>query len=281
VLYLTIQNLKAWGATVTLDNVQGDPNAVRAVLSGQADVAMRSSAAPNISSGLYAFGPSHPHVDYFMVAAKNITSIDQLPGHKFAVSNTGGIEATMYHAEMALHKIPEDKVPLTISGSAAARVDAMLAGRIDATFAHADGWLTLKEKGYNSIATVAKDLPDLAAGYFSGKLSWIQANPDLVVAIDMAWLKAAHVFQTDPKAYLTAAQEYTSRAHDDSYVDQYYKIAKAANIWPDDGTGFSDEVLNYNAKNAFNTKATDKDAALQDWTVTTGWKQAIKNVLHK
>lgn len=281
VIYLTVKKLREWGATVTLDNVQGDPVAVKAVLAGSDDVATRSSTAPDISSGLIAFGPSQPHVDYFLVTSKSITKIDQLKGHNFAVSNTGGIEAAMYHAEMALHKINEKDVPLIISGTAAVRVQAMLAGRIDATFAHADGYLTLKEAGLNAVATVAKDIPDLAAGFWSARQSWLDANADLAVALDMAWLWAAHVFQTDEKAFIAATQEYTKNVQPDSYYDAYYRIVKAANTWPDDGGGFSEESLNYNAKLAYDTRATDKLAALADWATTKYWKQAVSNVLHK
>ena len=281
IIYLTVKKLREWGATVTLDNVQGDPTAVKAVLGGSADIATRSSTAPDINSGMVAFGPSQPHVDYFLVTTSSIKTIDQLKGHNFAVSNTGGIEAAMYHAELAAHKINEKDVPLIISGTAAVRVQAMLAGKIDATFSHADGWLTLKEHGLNSVATVAKDVPDLAAGYWSAQASWIQQNPDLAVAVDMAWLWASHIFQTDEKAFIAATQEYTKNAQPDSYYDAYYKIVKAANTWPDDGSGFNDESLTYNETLAFDTKATDKQPAVADWSTTKYWKQAVSNVLHK
>lgn len=281
VIYLAVKKLRQWGATVTLDNVQGDPVAVKAVLGGSADVATRSSTAPDINSGLVAFGPSQPHVDYFLVTAASIKTIEQLKGHSFAVSNTGGIEAAMYHAEMALHKLNEKDVPLMISGGAAVRVQALLAGKLDATFAHADGYLTLKDHGLNSVATVARDVPDLAAGYWSAQSSWLQANPDLAVAIDMAWLWAAHIFQTDEKAFIAATQEYAKGTQPDSYYDAYYKIVKPANTWPDDGSGFSDEAIAYNQKLAVDTKATDKQVPASEWSTTKYWTQAVKNVLRR
>ena len=91
------------------------------MLGGSADVATRSSTAPDINSGLVAFGPSQPHVDYFLVTASSIKTIDQLKGHGFAVSNTGGIEVAMYHAEMALPKLNEKYWSTTKSWTQAVR----------------------------------------------------------------------------------------------------------------------------------------------------------------
>ncbi len=285
IIFSTLEILKSWGADVALQNVQGDPTAVRAVLSGQADVASRPSVGALVNGGLTAFGVSHPRVDYFLVGAKNITSIDQLPGHKFAVSNTGGIEALMYHSVLAVHKIPESQVPISIAGAGTAsqRVQAMLAGRLDATFVHADGWLELESHGINKLATVAKDVPKLAAGYFAAKPAWIRDNPDLATAIDQAWLKAAHQFQTDKKGWTSMAQQYTKNQSPDTHVEEYYKIAKEANFWPDDGTGFSADELQYNVDQAVQGKiiTDNKPASLSDWANQTYWKQAMKLVLNK
>lgn len=285
VIYSTLQILKSWGADVALQNVQGDPTAVRAVLSGQADVASRPSVGALVNGGLVAFGVSHPRVDYFLVGAKNITSIDQLPGHKFAVSNTGGIEALMYHSVLAVHKIPESQVPMSTAGAGTAsqRVQAMLAGRLDATFVHADGWIDLEAHGLHKLATVAKDVPKLAAGYFAAKPAWIKENPDLAGAIDRAWLMAAHQFQTDKKGWISMAQEYTKNQSPDAHVEEYYRIAKEANFWPDDGAGFSEEELQYNLDLAVQGKiiTDNKPASLSDWANQTHWKQAMKAVLNK
>jgi len=282
VIYSTLQILRGWGAEVSLQNVQGDPTAVRAVRSGQADVASRPSVGALINGGLVAFGVSHPRVDYFMVGSKNITDIKQLPGHNFAVSNTGGIEALMYHSVLAVHKIPESQVPMAPAGGASARVQALLAGRIDATFAHADGWLELEQHGFHQLAVVAKDVPRLAAGYWAAKPGWLKENPDVALAIDEAWLKAAHQFQTDKKAWIAMGQEYTKHQFPDSHFEEYHKIAKAANFWPDDGTGFTADDLQYNLELAVTGKiVTSRPAALSDWANLTPWKQAVKVVLHK
>lgn len=278
--YLVLQQLKALGASVKLINLTGDPDAVRTVLSGQADVGF-VAASSIINAHLVAFGPNQPRVDYFMVGGKGLTSISQLPGHTFAVSNTRGVEALMLRLELQRHRISLSSVSAVISGSSNARVQALAAGKVDATFAHFDGWMQLKPAGLHLLATVADDVPQLADSYMAAQQSWLSAHPQLAKAIDEAWLRAAHQFQTDQKAWVAAAQQYTNGVQPDSFVSQAYQTLRTADVWPADGSGFSAGALQYNENVANQTGATTTDPSLKAWTDTTPWDQAVQAVLHR
>lgn len=279
--YLIVKQLRAWGATVTLDNLTGDPEAVRTILSGQADagfVAVSSIA----NAGLTAFGPSAPRVDYFMVGGKNVSNISQLPGHSFALSNTHGLEALMLGALEAKYKIDPAKVNIVTSGGASVRGAALLAGKIDATFVHFDGWITLKANGFNQLSAVATDLPQLADSYMATTPAFLKAHPDLATAIDEAWLKAAHVFETSQADWVAAAQEYTKNAQPDADVIAAWTTLQSAKVWPDDGSGFNTADLQYNQDTGTKTGSITKTSiTLADWTDTTAWKAAVRAVLNK
>lgn len=275
--------LKSWGAHTHVINVDGDPLALRAVLAGSADVSA-GTASTFINGGLEVFGPNQPHVDYFMVGQSSVKNISQLTGHSFGVSNTQGLEALMLRLELAKHHIPLSSVNLQIAGSAGVRVSAMIAGRIDATFAHFDGWLTLKTqgKGVHILATVSKDIPQLADSFLAAKPSWLLAHPKLAIAIDEAYLFAAHFFKTNRKGWIAAADTYTGgQAGTTADVLNTYKTLKKANLFPDDGSGFSSKVLKFNENSAKAVGAiTGAAPPLSTWVITSYWNKAVKAVLH-
>lgn len=279
--YLVVKQLRAWGATVTLDNLTGDPEAVRTVLSGQADVGF-VAVSSIVNAGLIAFGPSAPRVDYFMAGGKNLSNINQLPGHSFAVSNTHGLEALMLKALESKYNIDPTKVNVVISGGAGVRGAALLAGKIDATFVHFDGWITLKANGFNELSAVATDLPQLADSYMATSPAFLKAHPDLAIAIDEAWLKAAHVFETSQADWVAAAQEYTKNAQPDADAIAAWTTLQSAKVWPDDGSGFGSADLQYNQDTGTQTGAiTTSGVSLANWSDTTAWKAAVKAVLNK
>jgi ABC-type nitrate/sulfonate/bicarbonate transport system substrate-binding protein len=278
--YLVVRQLRAWGARVNLINLTGDPDAVRTVLSGQADVGF-VAVSSIINASLVAFGPNQPRVDYFMVGGRDLSSTSHLAGHTFAVSNTRGIEALMLRAELDKHRISLGKVSTIISGSSSARVQALAAGKVDATFAHFDGWIQLKPQGFHLLATVADDLPQLADSYMAATRSWLNSNPRLAQAVDEAWIHAAQEFETDPKAWADAAQAYTNHAQPDSFVSQAYQTLKAAQVWPDDGSGFSIKDAQYNEGVANQTGAITSNPEAKTWIDVAPWDRAVQARLHK
>lgn len=185
--------------------------------------------------------------------------------------------------KLELHKyhIPTSAVPLVISGSAGVRVQAMLSGRIDATFAHFDGWLALKGHGVRILSTVAKDVPQLADSFVAAKPDWIQAHQKLATAIDEAYLESAHFFQKNENGWIAAARQYTGDTTTKTAdLKQMYKTLKRANLYPNNGSGFSTSVLKFNANASSAVGALNSAApALSQWTTTRYWKIAVKAVL--
>jgi hypothetical protein len=278
--YIIAKTLQSWGATVKITNVTGAPEADRLVLSGGADIA-NDPMNSVVNAGLMTFGPAQPRVEYFMAGGKNVTSVQGLPGHVFGVSNTKGLEALMLAAEEAHYSIDPKSVTLQISGGASTRATELIAGKIDATFVHFDGWLTLQGQGFNLLATVADDIPQLADGFMDASPTWLQGNADVALAIDEAWIIAAQEFQNDEATWVADEQAYTKGADPTPFVQNAWTILHAANVWPAAASAFSTDTITYNLQLAANTTGALNASAppLSAMSTTQYWDQAVKALL--
>ncbi len=279
-LYIIAKTLRSWGATVNITNVTGAPEADRLILAGGADIG-NDPMNSLVNAGLMAFGPAQPRVEYFMAGGKNVTSVQSLPGHVFGVSNTKGLEALMLAAEEAHYSIDPKSVTLQISGGASVRATELIAGKIDATFVHFDGWMTLQGQGFNLLATVANDIPQLADGFLDASPTWLQANPDVALAIDEAWIVAAQEFQNDETTWIADEQAYTKGADATAFVQNAWTILHAASVWPAAASAFSTDTITYNLQLAANTAGSLNASAppLSAMSTTQYWDQAVKALL--
>lgn len=279
-LYIIAKTLRSWGATVNITNVTGAPEADRLILAGGADIG-NDPMNSLVNAGLMTFGPAQPRVEYFMAGGKNVTSVQSLPGHVFGVSNTKGLEALMLAAEEAHYSIDPKSVTLQISGGASVRATELIAGKIDATFVHFDGWLTLQGQGFNLLATVANDIPQLADGFLDASPAWLQANPDVALAIDEAWIVAAKEFQNDETTWVSDEQAYTKGADATAFVQNAWTILHTANVWPAAASAFSTDTITYNLQLANNTAGSLNASAppLSAMSTTQYWDQAVKALL--
>jgi ABC-type nitrate/sulfonate/bicarbonate transport system substrate-binding protein len=268
---LMVNTLNQWGAKASVVNQTGDPAAVRVVLSGDAEIA--SIAVPGaISSGLKVFGPSQPRLDYDFVGAPGLKAITSLPGKTYGTSNTHGVEALSFSALLSKNKIDPASVTVISSGGAGERVSAMLAGRLDATFVHADAVRTLMDQGFNDLAKMSEAAPELADSFLSSSTRWLDTNPALAIAIDEAWIKAAQTFNTDKNAWVAAATSYSKV--DKAEAEANYDALKSADTFPAAKSAFSKDSAVAQEKLAAEVGAI-KDAPPADkWLTTDAWDKA-------
>jgi len=278
--YIVVQMLKKWGATANLTLGSGNTPTL-AVVSGQEEV-VAQGLSEMINAGLTIIGPNQPHVDYVMVS-KSLKSVDQLPGHTFGLGGTKqGIDAVLLHAVLALHKIPVDKVQEVEIGSVANAVNAMIAGKLDAAFIHADTVKKAQQQGgLNILATASKDVSWSADSFMAAKPDWLKANHAKAVAIDEAYLAAAKIFNNDPKQWIAYAQEYTQHANTDQVISDAHDLFKTSNLWPDDAAAYSAAVLqrNWDAANTMKDIQGRGNRPLAQWSDVTAWQEAAKAML--
>lgn len=128
------------GVKVEIVPLEGTPQVVAALNSGAVDLgdisiesAIRLRAENNVMiKGIVAGTLGAP----FLIAAKNdITSVDQLVGKSFAISDNGGLDHTLTQLVLQSMNVAADGPAYVPVGAPAARVQALAAGKVDATTA--------------------------------------------------------------------------------------------------------------------------------------------------
>jgi ABC-type nitrate/sulfonate/bicarbonate transport system substrate-binding protein len=267
--------LKSWGANAQIINQTGDPAAIRVILAGDADIGSIAVSSA-INSGLTIFGPSQPRLDYHFVGAPTLKSMSDLAGHVYGTSNTHGLEALMFADLLAKYKIPTDKVQVTLAGGASVRVSAMLTHHIDATFVHQSDMGPLLKAGFTDLAEMSSAAPDLADSFIGGSPSWIKAHPDLAVAVDEAWLKAAQIFNDSKSQWVQAALKYAGGSQADA--SSTYDALKATDTFPVSESAFSQSAAVAQEQLAKQVGAITSAPDPSQWLDMTPWTTAVDDM---
>jgi ABC-type nitrate/sulfonate/bicarbonate transport system substrate-binding protein len=226
--YLVAQK-KGWMGGLEIEDVHvtGDANAMRVLLSGNADIALVGMlnvlASIHAGASIRAIHSWQPIGDYSLVLATGKgTKLADLAGKTFASSGPGGLPDQLPRLIMRKHGIDESSTRFVQVGGHAARLQAVVGGRADATLVNTvttlkgvqDGKVTILAKlsaefpglGYiwNVVRTESLNKPELAAAFqimtdigIKGS-RYIMENPDEAAAalherlpdLDLAFLKA-------------------------------------------------------------------------------------------
>ncbi len=134
---------KGWLGDLEVDEVYvtGDSNAMRVLLSGNADIAtigtLNVLASIERGAAVRAIGSWQPIGDYNLILAKGKgTTLADLAGKVFAASGPGALPEQLARLTMEKHGVDASKTRFLQVGGHAARVQAVLSGRADATLAN-------------------------------------------------------------------------------------------------------------------------------------------------
>ena len=225
--YLVAQK-KGWLGDLEVEDVHvtGDANAMRVLLSGNADIGLIGTlnvlASIHAGASIRAIHSWQPVGDYSLVLVKGKgDKLADLAGKTFASSGPGGLPDQLPRLVMRKHGIDESTARFVQVGGHAARLQAVIGGRADATLVNTvtalkgvqDGKVAILTRlsnefaglGYvwNVVRADALNKPELAAAFqtlteigIRGS-RFVTENPDEAAAIlherlpdlDLAFLK--------------------------------------------------------------------------------------------
>ena len=230
-----------YGLNVTVTSFDGAQKTLQAMIAGQVD---GSTDSPQ--STLTSMTTESPLQDVAIftnkfldciVTKSDITNADTLKGKRMAVSQLGG----QSHAEnlVALKSLglTSDDVNIVQIGGQGARVAALQAGSVDAIPVDCVKAQELVAEGFRILVTLPElDIP-FAGANLSFKKTFIEQNPNTVLAIVAANLEAMQLLWTDETMVVKAfaAWGQVSEEEAKATIDAFKEVAQRDLRWTADG----------------------------------------------
>ncbi len=227
------------GLAIELLRVGGVEKATRAVLDGEADIAITppEGAVSNYLDGgeLRIFASNSNRLPMSLVARPEVKTIDQLRGKKIGTSSL--TEGTAIYTQIMLSehglKYPGD-YDFALTGIHTARWEAMKTGEIDAAPQPAPWNFMAADEGYSLLGEVSDAIPEIVFGALIARKGWLEAHRNTVAALLRA-LNRAYDFVNDPAnedACAAAFQQITTK-DDPGLARRGYVYMRDLGMWPD------------------------------------------------
>jgi hypothetical protein len=238
-----VQFLKKWGASASQTNASQNAPEL-AVASGQLDAAA-GPLPTEVDSGLTVFGPNQARLDDVVLAKNSIASLADTKGKSFAICCDASPDGVLLTAVLKKAGVSESQINVLRTGASSASHSALIAGRVDVAFVHSSDVPTAGP-GYHVLAVGATLLPQYADSFIAATPSWLKAHPAMAEAIDLAWLAAAKLFNTNETQWVTNAAAYTSNADPTAKYQKSWQELQTIQGWPADGSILTSGIVSFN-----------------------------------
>jgi NitT/TauT family transport system substrate-binding protein len=215
----------------------GGTTAVMALIS--ADTPIAQLAGPAVINSVMAGSDATliaggvTSLNYYLLSRPDIKTPEQLKGGSVAISRFGS--SSDFIARYALSKIgliPGKDVTIVQIGSTTARVDAALAGRVQATVVNPPASIIAQKRGMNILA----DLPKLGLVYqhtaAATTKKYIRENRDIVRRYVKSQVDAVHRIYTDKEGSIRALARFIGRTVERDVLEKTWENLLSESVLP-------------------------------------------------
>jgi NitT/TauT family transport system substrate-binding protein len=193
------------GTTAVMALVSADTPISQVAGAGVINSVLAGSDAVLITGGVTS-------LNYYLMSRPDIKTAEQLKGGSVAISRFGS--SSDFIARYALLKIgltPGKDVTIVQIGSTPARMDATLAGRVQATVINPPASIIAEKRGMNILA----DLPKLGLVYqhttVASTRRYVREHPDIIRRFVKSQVEAVHRIYSDKETSLKVLAKYFGR----------------------------------------------------------------------
>lgn len=244
-LHLTLEQLNEQGQKTSESFSESGDDTVQKVARGEADFGVANvptvfgaiKKGVPIKAVMTAYFPA-----YLLVAPTSVANAGQLDGKRVGIQSK--VSATTFYTDLALAKYPSVKPKTLIVPSSASRIQAMLAGQLDASVIQFADWLTMQKKApgkFHILYDVAKANPNITDSVIFTSTKTIASSKDYVKSfLDAVRAEYAKLY-SNPSQLATdimANVQGTTAAG----AKELVKFAIGDRIWPADG-GFTPDRI--------------------------------------
>jgi NitT/TauT family transport system substrate-binding protein len=200
------------GVKVTIVTLEGTPQAIAALNARAvdlADIGIDSAIRLRADNGLAIRGIVSGTLGApFLIAAKTeIATLEGLVGRSYAVADNGSLDHTLSQLVLASKGVAPDGPHYVPIGAPAARVQALAAGRIDATAVSYGTFLPIANTpGIHVLvdpATFSRATPGISK-FVAALDSTIAAKGEAIQRFTDALIDASRAFEADPASWVDA-----------------------------------------------------------------------------
>jgi len=242
-VYNLVQFLKKWGANATQTNASQNAPEL-AVASGQ----LNATAGPlptELDSGLTIFGPNQARLDEVVLAKNSVATLADLKGKNVAICCDASPDGVLLQKVLGQAGLSESALNILRTGASTASLNALIAGRVDVAFVHTSDVATAGA-GYHVLANGASILPQYADSFMAATPQWLNANPALAEAIDLAWFASAKLFNSDESQWVSDAATYTSNADPTTKYEKSWTQLQTIQGWPAQSSILTPSIVSFN-----------------------------------
>jgi NitT/TauT family transport system substrate-binding protein len=218
------------GLDVSLNELDGTPTVIAAMISGDIDVGnigtdQMVKLVAQKSVDMRAINSSDAR-QYFLIASKDsLATVADLKGKNFGVAKSGSLDDTMTRLVLTSKNVKPADLTFAGIGAPDARAAALVAGRIDATTMSLGTWVTIQHQAGVKMLVSADDY--YAAAPINLKVNAatakaIKDKPEQMRRFTAAIMKVSRGFAQDQNAWVDAM---TKRRTD-------LKRADVEELWP-------------------------------------------------
>ena len=225
---------------VDLQEVQATPSVVTAMRTGDLDVGsiatqdVLSLAAANALQ-LRAIGSQEAQNHFVVVARDGINSVADLKGKHFGIARPGSVDDSLTRLVLSAQGLDPAGMTFVAVGAPNLRIQAILAGQLDATTTSVGNWVTLQnqkgihvlvdEKTYFAAAPIVQKVTVVTAETLAQKAEALRR-------FNLALIKASRYFASNKQAWIEAMQ---ARRPDVSAADLADIWEQTRGSWPVNG----------------------------------------------
>ena len=229
--------LEAWGADVEVVTIT-TTSGVQALIANRSNLAPHGADELIIGAAegadLVAYGSPQSKVNYVLIAKNDVNSVEDLQGRTIGMSGPGGFDALL--TRFSLRDVgldPETDVNFVQIGGSPDRAAALLAGRVDAATIGLDDWFELKQQteDVHLVKYMSEVVPDFPTELYFSKREYVEANPNVALAIACGNLEANQWANNNKDAFIAYTLEKVPGASEEG-VAELYDAAVDVGMWP-------------------------------------------------
>jgi NitT/TauT family transport system substrate-binding protein len=228
---------KAKGIDISLIPGAGGADAIRNLLSGQADVAFTDPASFFIAidrgEKLRAIYDIYPQNIFNLVSlkSKNITKPSDLKGKRIGVYSLAS--GTRQNLQILLHQagLTEDDVTIVVTGLL--NFLPLMQGQVDATAATDTGLLVGKQKGLGDVNVMeVKNYVNISSDFFVVREETYQQKKDVLKRFLQAYQDSAEWMMRSPQEAAKLAVKYALDGQNEAVNLEVIKLRNATSVSP-------------------------------------------------